>query len=70
MMHPRKSGPGRRPQVVSCDRHRRPRSTHLRDFSGAKLARLADDGKCAMQNAGGLVSQMYREIQIRNYQGA
>lgn len=68
-MSPRKSGPGRRPQIQSCARHKHPRLTHLRDFSGAKLARLADDGKCAMQNPGGIVSQTFRDIQQRNHQG-
>ena len=40
-MHATRSGPGRRPQHESNERHAKPEELHVRDFSGAKLARKA-----------------------------
>lgn len=40
-MHATRSGPGRRPQTTSNERYEKPEELHLRDFSGAKLARKA-----------------------------
>ena len=40
-IHATRSGTGRRPQLTSNERRAKPEETHLRDFSGAKLARKA-----------------------------
>lgn len=66
-MNPRKSGPGRFPQSESTERHKHPAELHLRDFSGAKLARGAANGTLTMRHPGGVVSQTFRDIQQRKY---
>lgn len=69
-MHPRKSGPGRYSQAESCERHEKPETAHLRDFSGAKIARKAENGVLSVRHSGGIVSQTFREMQQRNFKEA
>lgn len=40
-MHATRKGTGRRPQTTSSKRYEKPEELHVRDFSGAKLARKA-----------------------------
>ena len=75
-IHATRSGPGRRPQLTSTARHTHEVSdsceykVFVRDFSGAKLMRQAEDGVITLRHRGGIVSQTFREMQMRNYQGA
>lgn len=71
IMHATRSGSGRRPQTTSSRRCRNPGKLHLRDFSGSKSARKAEAGALTMRAPGGVVSQLCRELQQRNFkQGA